>query len=163
MREILFRGKAKLEQKIRRTVIIDFENYNDKTYNYNIKKGEWVEGLYVQRIYEDELIHTIQVHKIEKYRGKKYHIFIEIDIDPATIGQYTGLYDNNGVKIFEGDIVYNDEGEFSFTSKVEYSQWQYVLIGIYDNYELEDFVDNDSVDVEKIGNVHDNPELLEEK
>ena len=73
-----------------------------------------------------------------------------------TAGQYTGLTDKNGKKIFEGDIVeYKEEyGEIAYDDKqamfiVQFDTWCTDFDHIYP-YELE-----------IIGNIHDNPELLE--
>jgi len=76
-------------------------------------------------------------------------------VDPATVGQFTGLRDRNGTEIYEGDIVQDELGEVFL---VEYVRFGYVLKQIgepwcrfpyeYDEYEV-------------IGNIHDNPELLE--
>lgn len=57
-----------------------------------IDNGEWVEGFYFEEI--GSFI-------IEKPSCVSTHTFL---VDPATVGQYTGLTDKNGVKIFEGDI-----------------------------------------------------------
>lgn len=77
------------------------------------------------------------------------------EVIPETVGQYIGL-DKNGTKIFEGDIVRVFDGEY--------------INGVV-GYSLEHgtfTIDNTSLlywlpDVEIIGNVYDNPELLEEK
>ncbi len=79
------------------------------------------------------------------------------NVDPTTIGQYTGLTDKNGKKIFEGDIVlfygtlYNEifsivfaYGCFRLGTKNGFS---YTLHNLYSALEV-------------IGNIHDNPELL---
>lgn len=83
---------------------------------------------------------------------------------PETVGQYTGLKDKNGTKIFEGDIIHTYHGN----GKIVYSQ-QYALFGYImiekDNTEKEydyrftDVVIEDGIEV--IGNIYDNPELLE--
>ena len=84
-------------------------------------------------------------------------------VDPSTIGQYTGLTDKNGKRIFEGDIVHClarmdeancvvifEEGEFRLVPERNYKT--YVTGGGY--HALLCFVK------EAIGNIHDNPELL---
>lgn len=84
---------------------------------------------------------------------------------PETVGQFTGLTDKNGNKIFEGDIV---KAKWRYLSNTD------TVIGVvkYDNADfiLETdehylfFEDNIfSYECEVIGNIHDNPELLNEK
>ena len=109
-------------------------------------------------------------------------------IDIETLGQYTSLTDKNGKKIFEGDIFkFKDEvWESCYTScGTEYDSWEvenYGVVGfdedtgrfdfieykynensveadLHENHDIEfsDFVDT----LEVIGNIYDNPELLE--
>ena len=80
--------------------------------------------------------------------------------------QPTGLYDNNGVEIFEGDIVKYSDYEYSFTGIVTQDTvtcWW--IKGIYpdDNFNFDDVTDYSeyTCDVKVIGNVHQHPELLE--
>lgn len=85
---------------------------------------------------------------------------IEYDVIPETIGQYTGLCDKNGKKIFEGDIVkggwntifkiYFDDCYLQFRAKIKSGLHREI-----DYY-------GDSKRLEIIGNIYDNPELLEE-
>lgn len=77
-------------------------------------------------------------------------------VDPATVGQYTGLADGTGAKIFEGDIFQDDETGELF------------LVSICDGmtkFSGEDSTDDWPADIaingSVIGNIHDNPELLE--
>lgn len=86
-----------------------------------------------------------------RYRG---------EVNPATIGQFTGLKDRNMKKIYEGDIV--KIGTYT-KGVVEYSDKYVQFIIINTNaieYEYEPLGDYTKIEI--IGNKFDNPELLEE-
>lgn len=142
--------------------------------------GEWIEGFFAQS-------------------GEKTYIIVDNDIMvgyvtmkevfPKTIGQYTGLTDKNGTKIFEGDIIrYADEDEYNMYLEslecpkeydgVDFSKmWAVdeVVYAIEIGYPAFDLNESDfdynglsalnesyQYFYEVIGNIHDNPELLKE-
>lgn len=83
---------------------------------------------------------------------------------PETIGQFTGKYDKNGVKIYEGNIC--NCREYECYGKVEWNNdeagFYYCVInedGTFEEELLYDYAD----ELEVIGNIHDNPELLTEQ
>ncbi len=135
MREILFRGKR-------------------------LDNGEWLEG---------SLWNYLGVPRILPPAN-----IVGYDISPDTVGQYTGLTDKNGVKIFEGDVVKYIYGEhFSDDEKPEDAEAQYKRQDVvrYTNGEFfpvpmredagDEWYSYGLFDFEVIGNIHDNPKLLE--
>ena len=145
MREILFRGKR-------------------------VDTGAWVEGFYDERY---------------SYADKKFVSYIhvndapaEFEVDSNSVGQYTGLCDKKRLMIFEGDILrgfeypYYSDGEDNYygqvvwfinipafgicTYKVPNAKVRGISQGNSDYME-----DWESSSWEVIGNIHDNPELLE--
>lgn len=147
MREILFRGKT--------------------------EKGEWVEGFYTKgyRYYEAESLEDFIYTYTYKNNSYDYSYAI---VQPETIGQFTGLTDKNGKKVFEGDIVKaticindwsrdgvrNEEGIYEIKYHTEHCYFYLAKEGnnlLFDGnwrYFLKE--------IKVIGNIHDNKELLGE-
>jgi len=152
MREILFRGKG----------------------NHDTK---WVEGFYACFNGKE---HRIYTGYAETDCGDHYPECFEVI--PETVGQYTGLTDKNGVKIFEGDIirayfepqnyknppyaigdVIFENGTFKMSVRVSKNSIEYKVFEKEDitAYSIEhNFLGRYYV-LEVIGNIHDNPELAE--
>lgn len=89
-----------------------------------------------------------------------------IPLDKVELMQSTGLYDKNGKEIFEGDIVqfedYYIESDLPYINMgiVEWSQGQFTITNRA-SVEMEDLLDGEFLDLTIIGNIYENPELLE--
>lgn len=137
MREILFRGKAINREK----------GYHRTKY----KNGDWVYGL-VTNLYDTRF--PLLPAEMRNTDGVS-----RIDVDYKTIGQYTGLTDKHGTKIFEGDIVNFKTTAYHFKNcRIKY-QSCYGRYCAIDNKGYEYPMDK-TFEYEVIGNIHDNPELL---
>lgn len=119
---------------------------------------EWVYGLLLKVNEGDTeqgepFEYLIQTNEKEKGEYNEYFI-----TDNQTIGQYVGLKDKKEIEMYEGDIVLTKDGRKAI---IEYSD-------VYASYFLDyiGWCDNDflfdTMELEVIGNIYDNPELLKE-
>ena len=117
--------------------------------------GDWVYGYYV---------HIGPVSCQRAYIIPEYASSLYVDeVDPSTVGQYTGLNDKHGKRIFEGDIAKVLQGKDKDIAYVGFENGAFMLYAKTGNiYEraLWSYWYNDW-DVEVIGNITDNHELLE--
>lgn len=147
MREIIFRGKQ--------------------------DDGEWICGGAVHQtdFYGDKVDRW---YIIDGTETNDYDIGEPIRVIPETIGQYTGLTDKNGTKIFEGDIIraftVDDSKErraivgfdrfFDENTECEYIGFYIYFLGVKTTVTQLD-CEQAKESPEVIGNIHDNPELTE--
>lgn len=135
MREILFRGKR-------------------------MDNREWIYG---------DLLQNIDAVKIREQEKSIRAIAKSFTVDPETVGEYTGLTDANGKKIFEGDIIqYQPDNALApLRSFVVYdaSEYSYPAFDLAKHdYEANGLqCAHEDCCCEVIGNIYDNPELLEKQ
>ena len=110
-----------------------------------VDKGEWIKGFYAENGHGSSNIQP---------KGK----FLACLVKPETVGQYTGLLDKNGNKIFEGDILESDSERFVVDWDDEFSG--FYLTNVNPRYQGVAMFANVADDGYIIGNVHDNPEML---
>ena len=134
MREILFRGK--------------------RTDN-----GEWVYGYYTKARYylNEKEMHVIFAPDGEAFPRNEFSEYEEVD--PETVCQFTGLYDKNGRKIFEGDIVrYGDTIHRVVFEQRNGTAYFGIVISDIETWLFGNECPASLVDI--VGNIYDNPELL---
>ena len=119
--------------------------------------GQWVYGFYAQELQGQ---HYILADEGDFYDGP---MLTMVEIIPETVGQYTGLDDKNGVKIFEGDVVRYLNSIESGNGVVKYDNCAFLFNWI-DIDEIDSLLRyfQCSKELEVIGNIHDNPEAMGE-
>ena len=110
-----------------------------------VDNGEWIKGFYAEN-----------GHGSSNIQPKcKFFGYL---VKPETVGQYTGLLDKNGNKIFEGDILESDSERFVVDWDDEFSG--FYLTDVNPRHQGVAMFANVADDGYIIGNVHDNPEML---
>ena len=114
----------------------------------DIETGEWIYGHFFQR-----LGHYPAIVEPRPRNGKV--MYFEIAVEDTTVGQFTGLYDKNGEEIYEGDI-------YRYDNPDSINEVSYCIGGGFAGFDLTPAKHSEKrlLDVEVIGNIHDNPELL---
>ena len=130
-----------------------------RTYN-----GKWVEGCLVVTPQGDAYIISTAETK------RDVNVLINqcsLNVDPKTIGQYTGLTDRNGKRIFEGDICkfkrFNDVhiGKVVFNvTTASFIMWYQPIVGAYGEKATQKMLLSVCDNIEVVGNIHDDPEIL---
>lgn len=148
MRDIIFRGKR-------------------------LDNGEWVEGDYFRKYiydrYDDGSLHHLIGWQVTDNDGEKFNDYE--DVDPDTVGQYTGMKDKNGKKIFEGDIfkdysgivrsIFRVPGGLAFEDNpVSFGYDHRAPVYPYSSIAEMQNASWLSKYCEVVGNIHDNPDLL---
>lgn len=130
MREIIFRGKS-------------------------VNDGKWHEGSYISML-NKEYIADVQLHDIEEIKLEK----AMNEVDPESLGQFTGVIDQHGTKVFEGDIceVIFLQGWFEVAVVVWHKDQQRYRL---DPETGKTYSFSIPRSIKVIGNIHDNPGLLE--
>jgi uncharacterized phage protein (TIGR01671 family) len=111
---------------------------------------EWIEG--VAFPHDNNKVTIFSQHPMDgSLVGKEVYL--------GTVGQFTGLTDKNDTKIFEGDIIQNvTEGK---TAVVQwFSEHSAFMLWCKSENQVYWLYDNDFHNIEVIGNIYDNPELL---
>lgn len=111
-----------------------------------IDTGEWVYGYLADENYIND-INTVDLSSVE--------------VDPDTVGQYTGLKDWNGREIYEGDFLKSGDVIFEIWWSDDNSCYMLDMVNPFKEMAIR-MSDMNMTNMEVIGNRWDNPEMLED-
>ena len=124
-----------------------------------LDNGVWLYGSLLVSHFKDD--------KKERYFITQFsgNYTFEHEVDPNTVGQFTGMKDKNGKEIYEGDIIEYRGMHYVivFWSGMFYASVEECNKDIYGGFPLWGCLDEDHEIARVIGNIHDNPELTKEK
>lgn len=139
MREIVFRGKE-------------------------INNKGWVYGALVQQ-QDDPLREKTLIISYSNYQYGDFSEAVIHEVDPETVGQYTGFVDKNGKKIFEGDVLKMNNTDLK-CGAISFMRGSFCLTSIEERviYRADiGYIEQCGVNrAEVIGNIYDNPELIKD-
>ncbi len=136
----------------------------------DLATGKWVYGDLLHPITSCRIVNYTEVEE-DGVKRADYHYY---DVDPDTIGQFTGLYDRAGTSVYEGDIIKSPCGnvvgvEFGYNEEVvqlkgfptedSFASYGWIVRNLQNG--LTGTLDNSFIQGKVIGNVADHPELLE--
>ena len=141
MREILFRGKR-------------------------CDNGEWVQGYYIraEHHWHNHGIHKDWITLGASANGGWFALHNKYAVKAETVCQFTGLTDKNGKKIFDGDIIewfLPEVSEYPSVAYIEYDEESFAWRVCWKKYDPDWLEGLNKEYISVIGNIHDNPELLE--
>lgn len=131
-----------------------------------LDNGEWVEGDYFRKYiydrYDNGSLHHLIGWQVTDNDGEKFNDYE--DVDPDTVGQYTGMKDKNGNDIWEGDIVteidlviFQNRRRYLVVFENGATRIGDIILARY--YDKDDrFFKRYKIEV--ISNIHDHPDLL---
>ena len=119
------------------------------------KDGRWVQGVPIKNGFGKLTFICFATSDLLSCPMEQIYKFC-VEVVPETVAQYTGLYDSTATEFCEGDIL-EDDGEYW---KVEFYDGAFWVVAIGGTAVAELLIDNDYMDL--VGNIYENPELLED-
>lgn len=146
-REILFRGFCPSKNG-KQIITLD----GGLPFSFRGIRGDWVFG---------DLIHNIDCVKVRERETDINRIAKSYEVIPETVCEWTGLTDKNGRRIFEGDILQLCKATYPCLVYWNGAGWSIERNGKRVIYACDMDIAHDLRNMEVIGNIYDNPELLE--